>query len=332
MRTLGWDPPGTATLDAAGEELMLARLVAMAGADGEVPPGDDAAGWRQEGGTGLISTDSMVEGVHFRRGFQSPYQLGRKAWAQAASDLAAMGAWPLLGVVAAVFPGSTPAAVVEAVQLGLVEAAEAVGASVVGGDLSSGPVILLSVTVVGSTRDGTPVRLGGARPGDLLVTTGRLGCAAAALAALESGDQGDAVPASWVERLLVPTARLEEGEQLRRRGCSALTDLSDGLLLDAGRMARASGVAVELWADRLCPPGSRPDLQLVLTGGEDYELLAAVPSPGLDPLLASWPADLAELRLVGSVAAGQSVVVLDRLGGSPLSLGAELGYQHFRSS
>ena len=323
--------PGGPALDTLGEEAVLARLVAMAGQEGELPAGDDAAGWRQEAGTALISTDSMVEGVHFRREFQSPYQLGRKAWAQAASDMAAMGAWPVLGVVAGVFPGSTPAEVVEAVQLGLVEAAESAGARLAGGDLSSGPVISLSVTVVGRTRDGNPVLLAGARPGDRLLVTGSLGCAAAALAALESGSPQADVPPAWLARLLTPTARLREGERLRRLGCSALTDLSDGLLLDSARMARASGVAIELWADRLQGVGRGPDLHLVMTGGEDYELLAAVPRGGPAPPLAGWPAELTPITEVGAVRSGEGVVVLDRQGGAPVALGVEVGYQHFRN-
>ncbi len=315
-----------------GEEAILDRLVCLAGSGGAVPAGDDAAGWEQDAGLVLISTDSMVEGVHFRRAYQSPYQLGRKAWAQATSDIAAMGAWPRLGVVAAVFPESTPAAAAEAVQLGLVDAAESVGARVVGGDLSSGPVVFLGVTIVGSVRGGTPLRLGGARPGDRLLLTGRLGWAAAALAALESGDPSRGVPGSWMKRLLDPSPRLLEGEQLRRLGCSALTDVSDGLLLDAGRMARASQVAIELWADRLEETGVGPGLGLALAGGEDYELLAAAPAATMAQLTGRWPAGLAPLSVVGTVRAGEGVTVLDREGGRPLTLDVAHGYQHFKGA
>ncbi len=334
LRSRGWDDLSGASLDELGEELVLARLIALAGKEGAIPAGDDAAGWSQDGGVGLISTDTMVEGVHFRRTFQSPYLLGEKAWAQAASDLAAMGAWPQLAVVAGVFPGSTPVEAVEAVQLGLVEAAGAVGARIVGGDLSSGPVVTVTVTVVGGTRDGNPVRLGAARSGDRILVTGRLGAAAAALISLQAG--GEPAPPAWMERLIRPSARLAEGELLRRRGCTALTDLSDGLVLDARRMAGASGLRIELWAQRLPladpVPGPLPGsaLGLALTGGEDYELLAAIPPSEVDGLLAAWPSQLAPLSEVGVAGPGHGVLVLDHPGGSELAVGGEVGYQHFR--
>lgn len=337
LRQIGWDPPQGDRLGDLGEEALLARLIGLADRSPglPVPPGDDAGGWAPSGRLSLISTDSIVEGVHFARGFQTPYQVGVKAWAQAVSDLAAMGAVPEVGVVAAVLPSDTPVAVVEAIQLGLVERASMDGAALVGGDLSAGPVVSLSVTVVGGTADGDPVRMRGGRPGDVLVVTGELGGAAAALQLLQLG--GQAVPDSLMERLLTPGSRLAEGDRLRRLGVSAMTDISDGLRLDAGRLAGASGVGIEIWADRVPQPSQLRELlgagalATALTGGEDYELLASVPPGRQADLLSSWPEELAPLSLVGVMVAGVGTRVLATRGGPEIQLDEEDGYQHFRT-
>ncbi|MDA8329709.1 MAG: thiamine-phosphate kinase [Candidatus Dormibacteraeota bacterium] len=337
LREISWDPSGGGQLAELGEERMLERLINLADRAGDivVPPGDDAGGWVPRGRQSLISTDSMVEGVHFRREFQTPYQVGVKAWAQAVSDLAAMGAMPEVGVIAAVLPADTRVAVVEAIQLGLVDRASEDGAVLLGGDLSAGPALSLSVTVVGGTGAEDPVRIGGGRAGDLLVVTGELGGASGALQLLRAG--GVEVPESLMGRLIAPPSRLAEGDRLRRNGVSAMTDVSDGLVLDAGRLARASGVQVEIWADQLPRPvGFREllgdaALGLALSGGEDYELLASVAPEKLEALLGSWPVELAPLSLVGALVAGEGTRVLTSRGGREIPLDREGGYQHFQA-
>jgi thiamine-monophosphate kinase len=337
LRDSGWDETGTRPrLGSLGEDGLLARLITLAGAGRglELGPGDDAASWLPRGPRVLVSTDSLVEGVHFERRRQSPYQVGVKAWGAAASDLAAMGAEVELGVVAAVLPAGTSVEAVEAIQLGLVEAAAADQAAIAGGDISSGSgPLVLNVTVLGSISEGAPVMMSGARAGDLLVLTGEVGGAAGCLELFSHGEAR--VPLSWRSRLVAPRARIAEGCELRRAGVSAMTDLSDGLLLDASRMAAASRARAELWADRI---PLIPDLEerfgkdavrLGATGGEDYELLACVPEPLVEELLRGWPVKLQPLTLVGRMSDGAGVVLLEREGGPELSLGDALGYQHY---
>ncbi|MGA8427349.1 MAG: thiamine-phosphate kinase, partial [Candidatus Dormiibacterota bacterium] len=281
----------------------LMELARPAGPAAEVGPGDDAAAWRLTGGClGLWSTDTMIEDIDFRRRYQSPYQVGWKAWVAAASDLSAMGATPRGGLVAASFPRETPVLTLEAIQLGLVEAAADDGASVLGGDLSrtDGPLVL-TVTVLGELSDGGPVLLGGGSAGDALVVTGSLGLAAAAFEVLEQGS-GE-VPSPWRERFLQPRSRTLAGVALRRAGASAMTDISDGFLLDLGRLCQASGVGAEVWLDRV-PVGrgrarSGGIERLALTGGEDFELLAAIPDHLVGQLSAGWNQGLPPLSRLG---------------------------------
>jgi len=299
-----------------------------------IGPGDDAAGWVPAAPTVLVSTDTLVEGVDFEKARQSPYEVGLKAWGSSASDLAAMGGEVEFGLVAAVLPPETALAAVEAIQLGLVEAAARDGASIAGGDISAanGPLVL-TVTVLGSVPDGRPVTISGGGEGDVLLLTGELGAAAATLEGWRQGDP--AVPAGWRSRLVAPTARIAEGRALRRAGATAMTDLSDGLLLDAARIAAASGAAVELWAD--CLPfaaGLRErfgdgSVQLAVAGGEDYELLASLPTEAVDRVLQEWPPGLAPLRRVGRLGPGGGVRLLESEGGLELRVGGRLGYQHY---
>ncbi|MHB8333140.1 MAG: thiamine-phosphate kinase [Candidatus Dormibacteria bacterium] len=299
-----------------------------------VGPGDDAAGWIAGAGTALVSTDTLVEGVDFERDLQSPYEVGAKAWGSAASDLAAMGAEVEFGLVAAVLPRGLFLETVEAIQLGLVEAAARDGATLAGGDLSAAPgPLVLTVTVVGSVPDGQPVTISGGRDGDVLVLTGELGAAAAALESWRLGD--GAVPPEWRARLVTPRARIPEGRALRQAGVTAMTDLSDGLLLDAGRLAAASGIGVELWADHLpvaAGIGARwgaQALRLAVAGGEDYELLASLPERAFEGLADAWPPQLAPLHLVGRMVRGAGVRLLEGRAGAELTMGGPLGFQHY---
>jgi thiamine-monophosphate kinase len=334
LRSTGWT--GGDPLSGQGEQALLRQLVALAGPGGsgiEVGPGDDAVAWRLSGGClSLWSTDTMVEGVDFRRHYQTPYQLGWKAWVAAASDLAAMGAAPRGGLVAASLPRGTTVPALQALQLGLVEAASADKASILGGDLSrtDGPLVI-TVTVLGELSEGGPVLLSGGSAGDALVVTGGLGLAAAALEWLEQGS-GE-VPGPWQERFLQPQSRTAAGVALRRAGASAMTDISDGLLLDLGRLCEASGVGAEVWLDCL-PLGIgavRPEraLHLALTGGEDFELLAAIPDPLLAALKAGWPKGLPPLARLGVLSAEQGVRLLKRRGGAPIDLPSTDGFEHF---
>jgi thiamine-monophosphate kinase len=274
----------------------------------------------------------MVEGVDFRRHYQTPYQVGWKAWVAAASDLSAMGAIPRGALVAASVPAGTAVAALEAIQVGLVEAASADEAFILGGDLSrtDGPLVI-TVTVLGELNDGTPALLSGGSAGDALVVTGALGLAAAALEVLEQGS-GE-VPSSWRERFLQPRSRTAAGVALRRAGASAMTDISDGLLLDLGRICDSSRVGAQVWLDHLPlgigAPRSQQAEHLALTGGEDFELLATIPDRLLAPVREAWPKELPPLAHVGVLTKEKGVRLVRRRGGEPIQLPSTDGFQHF---
>jgi len=300
-----------------------------------VGPGDDAAvlagGW-------VITTDVSVEDVHFRRAWLSDREIGYRAGAAALSDLAAMAARPVGVLVSLAGPARGKATLAE-VHAGVREIAAEVGAAVIGGDVSGSPgPLVLDVVAVG--RAERPVLRSGARPGDEVWVTGRLGAAAASVRAWESGDE----PAPPLRTAFArPRPRVREGVALgARAGVHALIDLSDGLAGDAGHLAAASGVRIVLEAERVPVargvaggpgvPDAAAALALALHGGEDYELCFAC-APGAvgadffaEASAYGAPATGVELTRVGCVEEGEGVW-LQKPDGSTARL-AKGGFDH----
>lgn len=265
---------------------MIRRFIA---ADGPLPdeirvgPGDDAAvldgGW-------VISTDMSVEEVHFRREWMSDREIGYRAAAAALSDIAAMGATPVALLLSTAAPGGGRVDL-DDVNAGVRDMAAAVGASVIGGDVSRSPgPLMLDVVVLGRTS--WPVQRCGAEPGDHVWVTGTLGASAAAVRAWKAGETPD--PACR-RAFASPTPRVHAARCLvEHEVVDALIDISDGLAGDAGHVAAASDVRITLEADRIpiAPSvletlGPSVGLRLALFGGEDYEL-CFVTDPGVvDP-------------------------------------------------
>jgi thiamine-monophosphate kinase len=260
--------------------------------------GDDAAVVDPRPHPGVLTTDMLVEGVHFEIGVTSPQDLGHKAITVNVSDIAAMGGSPRFGLASlAVSPGIEASWVME-LYGGMRQAADDYGMTLVGGDTSRGEQAVLAVTVIGEVGAGREVRRSGAQAGDALVVTGSLGGSAGGLwvARAQHDRQSEALSSEWGRALVAmherPVARVGEGATLGASGATAMIDLSDGLALDLARLCEESGCGARLRLDAIpLTPGLEElqrfgqvePLDLALHGGEDYELLAAMPHDAIQP-------------------------------------------------
>ncbi|MBU3749371.1 MAG: thiamine-phosphate kinase [Mycobacterium sp.] len=307
-----------ASLQQVGEFALIDRLVRgrRQSADVAVGPGDDAAVLNAADGRVAVSTDMLVEGSHFRRDWSTPNEVGRRAIAQNAADIEAMGARVTGFVVAFGAPPETPAAEVVDLADGMWSEAARVGAGVVGGDLVASPQWVVSVTAFGDLQARQPVLRSGARAGSLIAVAGDLGRSAAGLALLrnEIGQAGDGFEDLRACHR-VPRPPYGQGRAAAEAGAQAMTDVSDGLLADLGHVAAASGVMIDLRgatlrtdvdavADAAAAAGVDP-WSLVLAGGEDHALVACFP----DYPPHGW-------RVIGSVRPGAPGVLLDGQGWS----------------
>jgi thiamine-monophosphate kinase len=254
-----------------------------------VGPGDDAAvvtGSRNQ--RLVVTTDAVVEGVHFSRAYSSPADIGHRALAVNLSDLAAMGATPRWALLSLVLPGSTREADVEELVDGLAQLAIRHGVSVIGGNITSteGPLVV-DVTAGGEVGPRKWLTRNGARAGDAIYVSGTIGAAAAGLEMLRDVP-GSPFPApDCVARHLRPEPRVRLGIAVgRAKAATAAMDLSDGLADALEQVAAASGVGVRVDAAALpIDPGAREwwtargadPVSAALAGGDDYELLLAVP-------------------------------------------------------
>jgi thiamine-monophosphate kinase len=282
------------TVADVGERALIARLRARVGPPPAWVPvgiGDDAAVVRPaRGALDVVTSDALIEGVHFRLAWTSPRDVGYKALAVSLSDLAAMGATPRAALLNLALPADLPLAVFDGLVEGFTGLAESVRAPLVGGNIARTPgPLALDCTALGSVRPRRTLTRAGARPGDRLYVTGALGAAAAGLALLSAGADRSTLGSAerdCIERYERPEARLRCGGIVgRSRSATACMDLSDGLADAARQVAEASGAGliidagavpihpgVESWATR---SGTAP-LPVALGGGEDYELLFAV--------------------------------------------------------
>lgn len=284
--------------------------------------GDDAAVWRPSPGESLVvTTDSLVEGVHFRLDWSDWAGLGHKALAVNLSDLAAMGAEPTLATLTLGLRGTERVGDLVAMYAGLGALAAWEGVVIAGGDIVASPdALALHVTAIGQTRDGRYLTRSGARPGDLVCVSGMLGASGAGYLLLRDG--GPARAATTADLLihahLRPRPRLALGRLLLEAGATAAMDLSDGLFGDLPKILHASGVAAVIDAAAVPVPAAVralfPDrwFDLATRGGEDYELLFTVA-----------PARFADLRrrpaAIGSTVSAVGEIV-DPAGVPPLRL------------
>jgi len=286
----------TQTVADVGEHALIASIRRRCGAP---PPwvvvgiGDDAAVMEPERGSlDVVTTDALVEDVHFRRAWTDARSIGRKAVAICLSDLAAMGARPRAVFLSLVLPATLPFTDFEHLIDGVVEEAAAARAILAGGNLAQSPgPLVVDVTATGSVRRRDVLTRSGGRPGDHLFVTGTLGAAAAGLAMLEEGSRRDRLAPDALEclgRYERPQARLRSGIAVAHsRSATACMDLSDGLADAVTQVAAASGTGAVVEFEALpVHPGAQAwagqsgrDLaELTVAGGEDYELLFAVPA------------------------------------------------------
>jgi thiamine-monophosphate kinase len=281
--------------------------------------GDDGAVLDIPAGSRLVaSIDTSVEGVHFRRDWLTVHEIGYRSTASALSDLAAMAARPL-GILLAL---SIPADALDdapALGDGVGQAARDAGCAIVGGDTTRGDRLALTVAVLGHAS--APVRRSGARPGDRVYVTGRLGAAAAAVAALA---RGETPPAALRERFAHPVPRIAEAQWLAAHGVSAMIDISDGLVSELRHLAAASGVAITVELEQVPVAGDvRPAAAAV--SGEEYELL--VTSPRELDAASFFRVFALPLTDIGRVGDGAGGVVTTTHQGERVDPGA--GYDHF---
>ena len=299
---------------------MLARVLAAAAPGVAVGIGDDAAVLGASATPLVWTIDEQVEGVHFRRELLSWRDVGWRSYMAAASDLAAMGGAPWCALCALVLPDDLDDGALEAIATGQRDAGAALGAPVVGGNLSRGPALSLATTLLGRCEH--PVLRRGALAGDGLWLAGRVGLAAAGLRALEEGSATDPGAAPAVAAWRSPRALVAEGLAMAPLAHAAI-DVSDGLARDVGHMAEASGVQVVLFEAALLED---PDLiaaarhlgasalDLALHGGEDYALAVSSSSP------------IPGFRQVGAIRPGRGLVLRTAAGEQPLE---PRGYDHF---
>jgi thiamine-monophosphate kinase len=304
------DEAAPTTIGELGEAATLGRIIPLLPESMRtlLGPGDDCAVVSVPDGRVPLTVDLMIEGPDFRVGLSTGYDVGWKACATNLADVAAMGATPTALIVAVAAPADTPVDFLEGIARGFHDAAQqlAPGCGVVGGDLSTAPVIMLSVTATGEFDGVDPVTRAGARVGHVVAVAGDLGRARTGLDLLfdHAVDARGHVDRAAVERLwqshpadigaqLRPAPPIGAGRRAALAGASAMMDVSDGLVMDARRIAAASGVGIDF---DLAAVGSH----VALIGGEDHAMLATF------PLAATLPS---EFRVIGRVVPRDGIFV-----------------------
>ena len=295
--------------------------------------GDDAAAWRGSDSATILTTDTMVEGVHFSLDWTGWEALGWKLMATNQSDVAAMGCMPMYAVVSLGLHDDLPVEGLEQMYRGIASACAANGGAVVGGDVVRSTTFFVTVAMTGSAGGKGPLLpRDAAKPGDIIAVTGSLGASSGGLRTLRDGLVVDGKSEAFLRNAHNrPSPRVAEGYALRAIGVSAAIDISDGLVDDLGKFCAASGVGADLRADQV-PVDDRlkrafPDgwLSLALSGGEDYELAFAAPAETVAEAARKLDATVTP---IGQVREGGGVRVLNA-DGDEISVGRG-GWDHFK--
>ena len=306
--------------------------------------GDDCAVFGMTGaGQWLITTDTLVDLIHFDRHWHAPELLGRKSIAVNLSDIAAMGGIPRFVLLSLCLPPSLASEWLQRWLSGVTAILAEQGCVLIGGDTVRGRELVISVTVIGQPGTGPVLYRTGARPGDIVCVSGPLGSAAAGLALFQRAKEEGLDPRQWpqwqamLDAHLNPTPLIELGQQLGLSGCvSAMQDISDGLATDLAHICRESGTGSVLYTEKLPALPSldsaanflvQEKLDLMVKGGEDYQLLFTVRPSREKELEASLMNELHhQIYPVGIITEGQGVM-LEKSDGSRCDITFQ-GYEH----
>ena len=249
--------------------------------------GDDVAVIKMGAKALLVTTDILIEGIHFDRSWLDPYRLGRKSLAVNLSDIASMGGIPKYFLISIGLPKNLPLSFISSFYLGLKKEAKQFRVELIGGDTSLSQKIVINICLLGEGRKKDLLFRKGARVGDDLFVSGTLGDAALGLKILQ--EKGKIIGAEGlIKKHLSPCPRVELGQTIaKHHWATAMIDVSDGLLIDTSHLLQESGVGAQVWENRIplsrlyrkwVHPFLKDFFQLALSGGEDYELLFTAPS------------------------------------------------------
>ncbi len=319
----------------------LARMVSQAEDRQKAPGqqliigiGDDAAAWQGDAATQLATVDSLVQDVHFSLDNTPWEDLGGKALAVNLSDIAAMGGVPRYALVALGLPADTGVEDVTALYRGMIELAQQCGVAIIGGDVNRAPIVIITITVLGSAaKRGALLTRSAAVPGEQIAVTGYLGAAAGGYEMLTGRLEFAAEAAEPLRNaFLRPQPRLAEGQLLAAQGARAAIDISDGLVADLAHVCQQSGVGARVEAERVpvhqaakAGFGDR-SLEMALSGGEDYELLFTAPGEVVRRVKEAAPCPITVIGETTGDNKGE-VTLVDRQG-NRVSL-EKRGWEHF---
>jgi thiamine-monophosphate kinase len=302
-----------------GKEFDIVRSLLAEWGNAAERIGDDAAVLQvPEGEKLVVSTDTSLEGVHFQRDWLDHFEIGYRATAASLSDLAAMAARPLGLMIALTLPEADRHEA-RMIATGIRDGASAVLCPIVGGDLSSGKVLSLTITALGSVA--RPLSRAGARPGQRVYVTGHLGGPAAALRAWRAGKVPSEVNRA---RFAHPVPRIDAAVGLAERGATSAIDVSDGLMADLGHIAAASKVGIEIDLDRIPRLDGVSPLEAA-SSGEEYEIVVTASEVDVVKFKSEFGLDLTE---IGRVVTGSPRVELLKEG---KQVTAPPGFDHFRA-
>lgn len=303
--------------------------------------GDDTAAIKVSGEKLLLFTsDSLVEDVHFKWDYASPFQVGWKALVVAISDVAAVGGNPTHCLVSLALPSDTERNLVREVYRGLKKATSKYRVGIVGGDTVRAPSFIITVSLLGEVKRENIVLRSGAKPGDLIYVTGQLGSSGAGLACLKApnGKVKPKIRQFLIKKHLIPSPRLVEGQKIASSQiATSMIDLSDGLASDLHRLTEESKVGAVLWEDefpialateQFAKVMGKSLLEWILYGGEDYELLFTVPPNKKEKLKQTlgFPH-----TLIGEIVDRDQGMYLKKRGGNRTKI-EDRGYNHFSAS